>query len=421
MASRPALEHAVDVLAEAWTSLADHRLRTSLSVLGIAIGIAAVIVISTVSKGGRQAIFAELETFGLRSIWVYRDLKVTDPRRAELPGSGIDEDDYESVVARACCRGIELLAPIVYGDSKPSGALLARVGERYSRPQLIGTNQHYLAINNDALVMGRGFSAHEVSRKNAVAIIGDQVRDDLFGVGADAIGREIRIGERKFEVIGVLMHKDRTFLASIGSAGGQDANTRVLVPYGKLQQILARKDIDVLQGQVFTQDMAPDTVSQLVGHLKRRHREYEYKSETMAQYIMTADRILNGVSIMGIVAAAVSLVVAGLGVLSIMSTSVLERTREIGIRKALGGSEREILFQFLAEAATISTIGGIIGLLLGSAASASLAALTGFPLIPAAPVIVGALLVSVLVGLLSGYYPAYRASHLRPVEALRYE
>jgi putative ABC transport system permease protein len=416
------VEHVLDMLSESLVSLRDHRLRSALSVLGIAIGIAAVIVIGTVSKGGREAIFSELQTFGLKSIWVFRDFKVTDPRRAELPGTGIDNEDLDSVVAGGCCRAIELLTPIIYGNRTAAGRLLARVEDRYSRGQFEGVNQHYLAINNDSIVMGRALNAQDVARKQAVAVIGDEVRDELFGAQANPIGREMRIAERKFEVIGVLAHKDRSFLASIGAGGGQDVNRRVLMPYGKLQQMLARKDVDLLQGQAASQGEAQDMAAQLVAHLKRRHRgDYEYRSETMAQYITTAERILDGVSMIGIVAAAVSLVVAGLGVLSIMSTSVLERTREIGLRKALGGSEREILFQFLVEAAMISTIGGLIGLVLGYVASLTIAALTGFPLIPSAPVIVTALGVSVLVGLLSGYYPAYRASNLRPVEALRYE
>jgi putative ABC transport system permease protein len=419
----PRSEHVLDVLSEAALSLRDHRLRTTLSVLGIAIGIAAVILIGTVSRGGREAIFSELQTFGLRSMWVFRDRKVTDPRRAELPGSGIDNDDVASVLAGGCCRRIELLTPVIYGNRNPSGAqILARVGERYNRPRLEGVNQHYLAINNDDLAMGRSFTAQDVARRLPVAIIGDQVRDELFGEQANPVGRQMRISEQNFEVIGVLAHKDRTFLASIGSAGGSDANSRVLLPFGKLQQMLARKDVDVLQGQTMLQEDAQEMGTQLVAHLKRRHHgDYEYRYESMAQYVRTADRILGGVSIIGLVAAAVSLIVAGLGILNIMSTSVLERTREIGLRKALGGSERAILLQFLLESAMISTIGGIVGLVLGSGTSIAIAALTGFPLIPSVPVVVTALVVSIVVGLLSGYYPARRASSLRPVEALRYE
>lgn len=412
-----------DTLIEAALSMRDYRLRTMLSVLGIAIGIAAVILIGTVSKGGRYFIFNELQTFGLRSVWVFRDQKITDPRRAQIEGSGILVEDFHALAANICCNGLQRITPVLYGSRDNDGnRLLARHGDRYTTPKLEGVGVSYLDINNDQLSAGRGFKDQDIERKSAVAIIGSQIRTDLFGDSTSAIGKEIRLGDRRMEVIGILDAKDRSFLASIGSGGGQDVNSRILVPYTYAQQITGRTDLDVLQGEAAEGTDPQQVVTQLVDVIHRRHGgRIDYKGESMARYEATADRILMGVSMIGLVAAAVSLLVAGLGILNIMSTSVLERTREIGIRKAVGGSENAIRLQFLLEAALISGYGGIAGLVLGYIASAIIAAASGFPLLPSVATIVIAFLVSIVVGVLSGLVPAHRASRLQPVQALRYE
>ena len=419
----PALTLFFEMVQEATLSMRDYKLRSVLSVTGIAIGIAAVILIGTISKGGRHFIFDELQTFGLRSVWIFRDQSISDPRRALREGTGIEADDVDAIVAGMCCSGLARVTPVIHGSRDSSGErLLAHHGDRYSSPKLEGVGTSYLAINNDRLTVGRGFKEQDIARREPVVIIGSKVATDLFGGSSGIVGREIALGEHSFKVIGILEAKDRTFLSSIGSGGGQDVNARVLMPWTVAQRLLGRTDIDVLQGESADGTDSQRVAGQVAQLLHRRHRgDFEYKTESMANYVQTADRILAGVSLIGLVAAAVSLLVAGLGIMNIMSTSVLERTREIGIRKAIGGSELAILLQFLIEAALISTVGGIVGLVLGAVASVAIAALTKFPLALSAPSIFVAFLVSVAVGLASGILPAYRASRLHPVQALRYE
>lgn len=412
------LTYISDRMLQAFFALKENRLRSILSILGIAVGIAAVMAVGTISKGGNYLVFSELKTFGLNSVWVYRDRRDKDPHRLIRQGTGLDNYDLQALHA-PCCNAVKRFSPVVLNRATRQ---IIQTINRYSNAQIYGVNDEYLHINNDKLVQGRGFRPRDIQRRRAVAILAPTTVKDLFGENAAPIGREFRIGLRRFTVIGVLEGKSRDFLASIGSAGGEDANNRILVPYTLYQQMNANKAINFFHIEAATLQQAEQAAKQVIAVLDRRNsKNYKYRSETMATYIGTAQRILDGVALIGIVAASISLLVGGMGIMNIMSTSVLERTREIGLRKAIGARKRDIRLQFLMEAAVISTIGGIIGLSLGAGASILLAVLTGFPLTPSPVIIIIALIVSILVGVASGFLPARRAANLHPVEALRYE
>jgi len=415
---RVSRRYIIDIALEALLALKDNRLRTILSILGITVGIAAVMTVGTVSKGGRFFIFSELETFGLKSVWVFRDYADKNPHRSIRAGTGIENTDY-TTVRDAGCSAVRLSSPIVFARGRK---LLIRAGSRYASGQLLGVGVDYVGINNDTLLYGRQFRAEDITHNHQVAIIGTEVVQDLFGASANPIGKDIRIGEKKFTILGVLAAKNRDFLASIGSAGGQNANNRLLLPYPLLQQMTNFKEINVLQAEATTLAQANTAVSQIEGILKHRHGDrFTYKSETMSQYIKTTDNILKWVTFIGVVAASVSLFVGGMGIMNIMSTSVLERTREIGIRKALGASRLDVLLQFVFEAILISSVGGILGLVIGILIGYALGLFTSIPLTPSWPAVMVSMIVSIGVGLLSGYYPALRAANLNPVEALRFE
>ena len=413
------LRYAFDIVGQSVSALRDNRLRTALSMSGIAIGVTAVMAISTVSKGGRDSIFAELETFGLRSVWVFRDYQDKNPFRNVRKGSGIDTSDVHAIDLD-CCPSVARLSPVVNGPG--SRSQLIRSGSQFARASLRGVGISYAAINNDHFTLGRNFRQDEELRRRYVAIIGADVHRDLFGENRDPIGRDIRVGSHRFLVVGVLQRKDRGFLASIGAGGRSNENNQILIPYTTYQQMLGTRDVSFIQAEASTLAAADAAAREIITTLARRqHARFEYRSDTMAQYIATAHRILSGVSLIGAIAASISLLVGGLGIMNIMSTAVLERTREIGLRKALGATRFDIKLQFVTEAVFISLVGGMLGLLLGSVVSLVLARITDFPShIPFVSVL-AALAASVGVGLLSGYYPASRAARLRPVEALRYE
>jgi putative ABC transport system permease protein len=407
----------LDICLQALQALRDNRLRTTLSILGITVGIAAVMTVGAVSEGGRHLIFTELQTFGLKTIWIYREPAEKDPRKAVRSGTGIENADYEAV-KNARCWAVKKISPVVLAKGE---VLLVRNGHRYSNAQITGASADYLAISNDTLQKGRSMRDEDIARNRPVAIIGSDVQKDLFTNDMDSIGRKIRIGGKNVTVIGLLGDKHHDFLSSIGSAGG-NANSRIILPYTYLQQMRGNNEITYFQIETSGLADTDAAVSQLKEILKRRHGErFSYKAETMAQYIKTTENILRSVTAIGIIAASVSLFVGGMGIMNIMSTSVVERTREIGIRKALGASRSDILTQFLFEAMLISLLGGTLGLLLGIAVGYGLAIATGMPLTPSWLSVMIALIVSILVGVISGYYPAFRAAGLKPVEALRYE
>jgi ABC-type antimicrobial peptide transport system permease subunit len=409
------LRVSIELIREALLAIRENRLRSFLSVVGIAIGIAAVMTVSAVSSGGKAFVMKELETFGLRSIWVFRDYNDKDPNRRVRQGSGVTEQDLK-MLQGDCCPSVRRLSPV----SLVIKQTIIQQGNRYSNAEIKGVNEKYLAINNDRLRTGQGFRSKDISARKPVVLIGETVVKDLYPNVENPVGRYLRISGEKYRVIGVLQYKSRDLLASIGSEGGEDANNRILMPYTLVQQITGEREISYLQAEAVSLHQAERAATQLKQTLKRRHRgAYEYKQVTLASYLKTVDRILGGITVMGVVAASTSLLVGGIGVAGIMSTAVVERIREIGVRMAIGATRRQILFQFLAEAVLISLIGGVAGLLFGLLLGGLLDLATGFPLIPTPAGVVVGLVVSVFVGLASGYFPAQRAAGYLPVEALR--
>lgn len=408
----------LDTVLQAVQSLGDNRLRTVLSILGITIGIASVMAVSTISKGGNHVVFSELSTFGLESVWVNRDPNREPARQRKHRGSGILNRDIRAMDARLGDMSINRYTPLIWGRGP-----LARVhrGGKELVADVMGVGANYLDIVNDTLAHGRGIMPTDIAGQMPVAVLAPGAADHLFGSRRSPLGQMIRIEKQRFMVVGVLSEKNRDFLKSIGSVGGRDANNRVLLPYTSFQRLTGNREVQSIQLEVTDMRQANYAGRRLAGFLAHRNPGYAYRFETMESHIKTTNRILGGVATVGVIAASISLLVGGMGIMNMMGTSVLERTREIGIRKALGARESHILNQFLIEACLISIIGGVLGLLIGAALSVGLAYATDFPVLPSYGTILGAFVVSVLVGIVSGYLPARRAAKLHPVTSLRTE
>ena len=407
-----------DVFEQALFSLSDNKLRSILSVLGIAVGIGAVMAVGSVTEGVRDYVYDELESYGIRTIWVYRDPEETkDPNRAVRQGSGIDNDDYEFLRAsKTCCPALKRITPQVYwAQQKP-----VRVGNDMYTPNMEGVGVEYLDISNDQLAAGRNFTNNDIERRHPVAILAPTAAEDLYGP-ANPIGRSFRYFDQKYTVIGVLKKKSRDIIEQV-NADSYDPNKRILIPFTDLQAVLGSKDIHTLLGEAYSLEATVEAMEQVKSVLERRYgNRFKYKTENMQGWIDNADNYINKMRMTGLSFAALALFVGGMGIMNIMSTSVIERTREIGIRKALGAQYQDIRFQFLMEATAVSTIGGGIGLMIGIIATFVIGFFSGYDFYPSWSMAILAITVSAIVGMMSGYFPARHAARLNPVEALRHE
>jgi len=405
-----------DIFLQAIASLKENRLRTVLSILGITIGICAVMVVGTVSQGVKKFIYQELDTYGLETLWVYRKWENENPFRSIREGSGINNDDLKFM--RSCCASVKRVSPVVYSNDN---FVSMRSKGSFSKVNLEGVGVHYIDINNDVLMLGRDFRLEDIQRRKPIAIIGTKVRDELFGKHSNPLRKIIRWGDVRLTIVGMLEFKSRDILSQLGT-DDYDVNKRVLIPYTLYQQQLGSKDIQTLQAEAVSVEKTEKALKELTGLLSRRHNyHFEYATESMEGWISTAEDLLRKISFIGLAAALISLFVGGMGIMNIMSTSVVERTREIGIRKALGAYRRDILLQFLLEATVVSVIGGVFGMVLGIFLGFGISYASGYDLGVSWSTAFLAVLVSIVVGMISGYYPAYRAASLKPVDALRYE
>jgi ABC-type antimicrobial peptide transport system permease subunit len=287
-------------------------------------------------------------------------------------------------------------------------------------PNLEGVGVEYLAINNDQLEEGRNLTNNDIERRHPVAIIGPTAAEDMYGK-SNPMGKTFRYFGQKYTVIGVLKRKTRDIIQQV-KADTYDPNKRILIPFTNLQAILGSKDIHTLLGEAESLEASVDAMEQVKNALERRYSgRFNYKTENMQGWIDNANDYINKLRMTGLSFAALALFVGGMGIMNIMSTSVIERTREIGIRKALGAQYEDIRFQFLMEATTVSTIGGVIGLLLGVIATYVIGFAAGYDFGPSWIIGTVAITVSALVGMMSGFFPARHAARLNPVEALRHE
>ncbi|MBK8530061.1 MAG: ABC transporter permease [Rubrivivax sp.] len=400
----------LNTLLLALRSIRRNLLRSFLTILGIVIGVSAVITMVTVGNGATQGVQNQISGLGTNLLQVR-------PGQRMGPGSGgsgapaFKDSDAEAIASQI--GGVSAAAP----ESRSAGTLVAN-GRNWSSV-ITGSNNDWLQIGNWALASGRTFTDGELRAGAAVCLIGETVRRELFG-GEVALGQQLRVRQISCEIVGVLASKGQ-------GAFGNDQDDLVLVPIKTLQRrITGNTQVNTLLVSM-TDGSDPARVKASLRQLLRERRKLADTDEDNFNVLDTkqlADTLSGTTKIMTMLlgaVAAVSLLVGGIGIMNIMLVSVTERTREIGLRLAIGALEREVLLQFLIEAVVLAALGGLIGIVLATAASIALAAVMNVPYQFDPAVNLLSFLFSAVIGVLFGYFPARRAARLNPIDALRHE
>lgn len=400
----------LNALLLAWRSIARNWLRSMLTVLGVVIGVAAVITMVTVGNGATLAIQNQIAGLGTNLLQVR-------PGQRIGPGSG-GSFAPAFAVADATLLAQQTPGVLAVAPEARTGSVVVGNGRNWSS-SIIGSTNDWLLTNNWTVAEGRMFSEEELRAGSAVCLLGETVRRELFGP-VSPLGATVRIRQVPCEVVGVLGSKGQ-------GAFGNDQDDLVWMPINTFQRrVVGHTRVNTLQVSMMD-GVNPETVKVALREILRERRKLSEGEEDNFNILDTRQlgETLSGTTrIMTLLlsaVAAVSLLVGGIGIMNIMLVSVTERTREIGLRLAIGAREREVLLQFLIEAVVLAALGGVVGMVLALGASVGLSALMNVPFVFNPGVNVLAFVFSAAIGVLFGFVPARRAARLNPIDALRHE
>ncbi|MCL6565212.1 MAG: ABC transporter permease [Acidobacteriia bacterium] len=401
----------MNTLRIALRALSRNKLRSALTMLGIIIGVGAVIATVSIGQGAEYLIQQGIESLGTNAVFIAAGSNRAGARTGFWGVRTLTVEDMEAILREVPL--IRSAAPVVF-----TRAQVVYQNQNW-RPRIEGTTPEYFQIRRWGVQAGGIFSEDEVRSAANVCVLGVTVARMLFG-NQDPIGQTIRIGEIPFRVVGVLEAKGQ-------SAMGEDQDDRLIAPYTTVQRKIAGITwIHYINASAITKDAAQAAVPQIEALLRERHRirnpeddDFFVSTQSdVAEMATQTERVMN--LLLGSIAS-VSLIVGGIGIMNIMLVSVTERTREIGVRMAVGATEADVRRQFLVEAVTMSMAGGVIGIASGLVGSWAIAKFLGWPTLISATAIVIATVVAAGIGILFGIYPAWKAAQLDPIEALRYE
>jgi putative ABC transport system permease protein len=411
------------VMREMFISLSANKLRTGLTILGIVIGVAAVIAMLSIGQGAQNTITSSINSIGTNLLFL------SPGGGARFAGGGfqvsvrnikeLTMSDAEALLDPLQAPDVNAVAPII------SGGTTAAANGQTTTTSVYGVTTDYFPMRDETVSEGTLFNDQQVNIHARVAIIGTDLATTLFGTTAGLSGQTLRLNGQTFTILGILTSKGGT---SLGSSDNQ-----VIIPITTARdRVLNRigKTVDSIIIQATSSNAVSDASAEVSSIMRLRHHVAEGKEDfsifNQQDLAQTASSIIGVMTAFLGGIAAISLLVGGVGIMNIMLVSVVERTREIGLRKAVGARNRDILIQFLAESSFLSLMGGIIGIILGwliAMIIGKIASASGAALNPAVSInaILLATLFSLAVGLFFGIYPARRAARLEPVEALRYE
>jgi len=398
-----------ETLKLAFQAIMRNALRSFLTLLGVVIGVGAVIAMVTIGQGTTARVEAEMEKLGSNLLFVRPGQ--FGPGRATAEAPPFDAREIEAM--RSQLRDVRAVAPV------SRGMATVVFGSESRSVTVIGTDNAYFVTQDLGVQRGRRFLDGEIRGGQAVCLIGETVRDELFG-STNPIGRRVRVNKVSCEVIGLLEEKGETGF-------GRDQDDVVIMPLRTYQRRIAgNTDIGTIFVSAARKELTGDVQADIEWLLRERRNigpqeEDDFAVADMQQIAATQTQTTSILTVLLGAVAGVSLLVGGIGIMNIMLVSVTERTREIGIRLAIGATGRQVLMQFLVEAIVLSLIGGVIGVILGLSLAGLAVRAMDIPFILDIQIVVIAFMFSALVGIIFGYFPARRAAHLNPIDALRHE
>ena len=396
-----------EIIAFSYDTFCSNKIRFILTALGMVIGTASLILVVTIGMTGRQFVLNQIQAIGTNEIWA--EYLGGAPHISNSTPDPLTIDDLHAV--QQVVPGIVASSPFTtLSDRVPVG------NGKEKDVSILGVNPEYLRVRNLVIPSGRFFDQEDSQAHNKVGVITEKMAIDVYGSAQAAIGKVIKLTGLPFTIIGTFKERVETFGQS------EIVDNTLLIPYSVSRYFMETSNVKLLYFSMEDPSMVPPATAQIKRVLQSRHRsESVYNVSNLTALLVMTDRIFTGLTWMLLGIAMVVLLVSGIGIMNIMLATVNSRIREIGIRKAVGATNREIRFQFLAEAILISLIGGLVGIVVGLAIPYSIRFLTEYRVPISGLSAIIAILVSSLVGVIFGTVPAARAAHLDPVESLRYE
>jgi putative ABC transport system permease protein len=401
-----------EMLQVAWDSLMANKLRSVLTTLGVLIGVAAVITMLAIGQGAREQQLQLIQQMGANVVLVF-------PGQFRRGAVGFGMGSVQTLTMRdieALSKGNALIVQVA-AEVRRVAQVVYR--QKNTSTSVVGVTANYPVVRAYKVEKGRFFTEHEDLANARVAVLGQTVVANLFGENSNPVGKTIRINGIPFKVIGVLAKK--------GALGPMDLDDQILIPLRTaMYRLFGTEYLNTISVQIVRNEFVTAAMEEIERILRRSHRlppnkPSDFAMRTQAEWEQLAEQTSRLFIILLLSIASVSLIVGGIGIMNIMLVSVAERTREIGIRKAIGAKPSDIQLQFLLEAVVLSLVGGGLGIFFGIAASYAIGKVAGWTVIVSPISVILAFGFAAAVGIFFGYYPARKAAKLEPVEALRYE
>ena len=396
-----------EILAFAYENFCSNKVRFALTALGMVIGTASLILVVTIGMTGKQYVLNQIQAIGANLI--YAEYVSGGERITNVTADPLTLADMQA--AQEDVPGIIAASPVI-----PLGERIPIGGGKERDIQILGVYPEYRIVRNLVVLSGRFFDAQDEQAHNKVGVITQKMAEALYGSQEEAIGKVIKLSGLPFTIIGTFRERVDTFGQS------EVIDNTMVIPYTVSRYFTDKPTVRQIYFSVADPSMVGPATAQIKSVIQSRHRpESVYNVENLTQLVAVAEKTANALTVVLLLVAAITLLVSGIGIMNIMLATVSARIREIGIRKAIGATNREIRFQFLSEAILISLIGGVIGVVIGLALPFSVRFLTEYRIPISGLSAIVAIVVSSLVGVLFGTVPATRAAKLDPVESLRYE